>query len=869
MDADLGEPEWRPLTVAPDGGCAKRSFAMVTLGEILRWLVYRSRSTYYRVVRRLLRGDRLLWGSERRFRALLESAPEAMVIVNGHGHIVLLNAQAERLFGYRRQDIVGQATSELIAERLRARHRTHMRDYLRDAATRPAGSHFELVGRRSDGSEFPVEISLSPLETDEGLLVSAAIRDVTARKRAVSELAAAEELFRGAFDGSPIGMALTDDDGMIVRVNAALCALTGQTHAQLAGSRLDELVHPDASDHDRAAIRRLIGDGGHQDEVETRFRCVASAAVWVTVGAAMIRDDGGGARRFLVQVQDVTQRRRYAESLAAARDAEIEANRMKSEFLAVMSHEIRTPMNGVIGMTGLLLDTELDAQQRAFAETVRTSGQALLSIINQILDFSKIGAGKMQLERLDFDLRDVVEDVAELLAEPAHAKGLEVTALIEPDVPTAVRGDPERLRQILTNMLANAVKFTDHGEIVVRVELAEQTRADALLRFEVLDTGIGVPPEHAALLFEPFSQADASTTRTHGGTGLGLAICRQMAELMGGEVGVHSTPGTGSRFWFTARLATIGAHTARPVARGDLRGLRVLVVDDNATTGRILAQQVGALGAHAAVAERGERALALLQAAAAGGEPYDVALLDLRMPADGAALARAIQEDPALAPIALVLLTCTGVRRPAGEASETAVAACLTKPVRQSRLYDTLATLTGAAPAPAEAVAHPPVADAMPRAGARLLLAEDYVVNQQVALAMLDKLGYRADVVANGAEAVQASSRTAYGAVLMDCQMPEMDGYDATVEIRRREGADRHTPIIAMTAGAMQGDRERCLQAGMDDYISKPVDVDALGTILARWVQAGDEGPDGPRDERRPAGGPDLAGNSGLHGAQA
>ncbi|MEA2419514.1 MAG: hydrogenase small subunit, partial [Thermoleophilaceae bacterium] len=349
------EPNWRRPAEAPGRGFAKRGLAMVTLGEVLRWLIYVVRSAYYRVMRRLLRGDRLLWGSERRFRALLESAPEAMVIVNGHGHIVLLNAQAERLFGHRRQDIVGQGTSELIAERLRAEHRRHMRDYLRDAATRPAGSHFELVGRHKDGSEFPVEISLSPLETEEGLLVSAAIRDITARKRAVTELAAAEELFCGAFDGSPIGMALTDDDGLVVRVNAALCDLTGQTDAQLTGSCLDELVHPDESGADRAAIMRLIGDGRNQDEVETRFRCVAGAAVWVTVGAAMIREDAGGARRFLVQVQDVTHRRRYAESLAAARDAEIEANRMKSEFLAVMSHEIRTPMNGVIGMTGLLL----------------------------------------------------------------------------------------------------------------------------------------------------------------------------------------------------------------------------------------------------------------------------------------------------------------------------------------------------------------------------------------------------------------------------------------------------------------------------------------------------------------------------------
>jgi PAS domain S-box-containing protein len=809
---------------------------VVTLGEIIRWITYRITITYFRFVRRLMRGDRLLGGSERKFRALLESAPDAMVIVNDHGHIALVNAQAERLFGHSRQEIVGQSISALIPKRLRAQHRAHMKGYMPSATTRPMGTELELFGLHKDGSEFPIEISLSPLETEEGLLVSAAIRDVSARKRVLAELAAAEDLFRGAFDGSPIGMALTDDDGRVVRVNGALRALTGQTGEQLAGSRLEALVHPDEVDHGGRAISRLVAGRRSEYKVETRFTHVTGEPVWVIVESTQISDDSAGSRRFLVQVQDVTNRRRYEQGLAAARDAEADANRLKSDFLAVMSHEIRTPMNGVIGMTGLLLDTDLDGDQRAFAETVRSSGAALLSIINEILDFSKIEAGKMELELVEFDLPSVVEDVAELLAESAHAKGLELATVIEPGVPLALRGDPGRLRQILTNMVANAVKFTEHGEVVVRVELVERTGDDVLVRFEVADTGIGVAADTAALLFEPFSQADASTTRTYGGTGLGLAICRRMAELMGGQIGVHSAPGEGSRFWFTASLTATAETAERPEWTAGLRGLRVLVVDDNETTRSILLAQARAWGMHAAVAEAGRPVLRLLGAAAEFGEPFDVALLDMEMPGiDGLALAREILADRTVPPIALVLLTSSAVRQSADEARAAGIAAVLAKPVRTSRLHDVLEAVTSSADPSPEVIGRT-AGEVRPRSGARLLLAEDYVVNQQVAVWLLDKLGYRTDVVANGAEALEAMSRIAYRAVLMDCQMPEMDGYDATREIRRREGSGRHTPVIAMTARAMHGDRERCLQAGMDDYIAKPVELDRLDAILKLWV---------------------------------
>jgi signal transduction histidine kinase/DNA-binding response OmpR family regulator len=555
------------------------------------------------------------------------------------------------------------------------------------------------------------------------------------------------------------------------------------------------------------------------------IRAHATRAQWallVALGIAI----GGVALAFHKRSSALRRMAEHAE----------EGSRLKSEFLATMSHEIRTPMNGVVGLTGLLLDSALTETQRDYAEGVRASGEALLGIINDILDFSKIEAGKLQLETVDFELTHALEDVASLISQSANARGLELVTDCSPDLPTALRGDVGRLRQILLNFATNAVKFTPSGEVVLRAGVAgEPTDAGVTVRFEVTDTGVGVDPATAARLFDPFAQADASTTRRYGGTGLGLAICRRLAEAMGGTVGMDSRPGAGSTFWLLLPLARASAPVAARSAAGrSLEGCRALVVDDNQTNRIVLASQLLAWNMTADVAADASIALDRFRHAAAEGQPYDLAVVDMAMPGmDGLELARLVSADPALSSVGLVLLSSVAVE--AAEAAAAGFAVRLTKPARRAELHDALASLVGL---PAAALPPAPRAPGVLRtAGSkgRLLIAEDNAINQAVARGMVARLGYECDVAVNGIEVLEALERRQYDAVLMDCQMPEMDGYQATHRIRA--GGDT-VPIIAMTAGAMTEDRERCLAAGMDDYLAKPVGLKDLDRVLSRWAPA-------------------------------
>ncbi|MCC6141683.1 MAG: response regulator [Nitrospira sp.] len=655
-----------------------------------------------------------------------------------------------------------------------------------------------------------------------------------------------------------------DRDGAITEWNAQAELLFGWRAHEVMGKDLADTVIPaDRRAAHRASLTRYLHTGqssilGKLVELQACYRDGRVFPVEVSIAPLRLDD----TVVFSAFIRDISRRKESEQALSSyARKLE-QSNRdldealaqaraateAKSSFLATMSHEIRTPMNGVIGMTGLLLDTELTAEQREYGEIVRNSGDHLLTIINDILDFSKIEAGKMSLEIIDFDLRHAVEDALDLFGERASTKQLNLACLFHADVPVALRGDSGRVRQVLTNLVSNAIKFTEQGDVVVQVRLVSQQDDAVAVRFDVADSGIGLSEAQQARLFQAFSQADGSTTRKYGGTGLGLAICKRLVELMGGEIGVASQPGSGSTFWFTARFEVQRAPVeAAPLGAASVRGKRVLIVDDKPINCRILELFMKKWELASTVMSEHAAVVSYLQEQARQGVVYDLAIIDADLAAsDGLQLAQAVIATEA--PPRVILLTSVGRRGDAKAAKELGVSAYLTKPIRESQLLRCLAMVLEQSEVPAaeraarpepELVTRHTLAETAPPAGMKILVAEDNIINQKVAVRMFERLGHRVDVAANGLEAVEALSRITYDLVFMDCQMPEMDGFGATREIRRREQAAsparRRTPIIAMTANAMPGDREVCLQAGMDDYVSKPVTSEVLAAVFERW----------------------------------
>ena len=664
-----------------------------------------------------------------------------------------------------------------------------------------------------------------------------AVRSDLRRRQVEDSLHEREQHLRSVLEAAGDAFLAAGGDGRVTAWNAQAVRLYGHERERALGAlALDLLVPAEDRDEVGASIVRLFAAADEGLTLRLELTSVDADGRAFPAEITMWRTGGAQDATFNCFVRDLTERRRAEAELAEAHASALEASRLKSEFVANMSHEIRTPMNGVLGMTALLRETALDPVQRDYADTIGSCAETLLNVIDDILDFSKIEAGRIDLEALDFELRPLVEEVVGLVGGVARARGVEVVAWVDPALPRGLHGDPHRLRQVLTNLVGNAVKYTEHGEVVVSVEPA--SCGAPVVRFAVRDTGIGITPEQRTRLFEPFQQADASTTRRYGGTGLGLTISRQLVGLLQGVLDVDSTPGVGSTFWFEIPLPPASSATPAPRRRW-FDDVRALVVDDNATNRKVLDQYLTAWSVETTCAGDAPTALQELRAAAAAGRPFHVAVLDRHMPGtDGLQLARAVLADPALAQVRLAMLSSADGYGDRAAAADAGVGAFLTKPVREGQLFDALGRLLGADVSVPSQVRHD---DAPPQRTGRILLAEDNAVNQQVALALLESLGFRADVAGDGRAAVERLAAGSYAAVLMDCQMPHLDGFAATREIRAAGGRAARTPIIALTASALASDREKCLAAGMDDFLSKPLRREMLSATLNRWLGEVDE----------------------------
>jgi two-component system, sensor histidine kinase and response regulator len=662
-----------------------------------------------------------------------------------------------------------------------------------------------------------------------------------------------EEKYRNILESIEDGYYEIDLTGRFTFFNDAVTRIFGYDRETLLSMVYNDVMGPQMAEKVARTANKVFQTGKPNRSLQYEIIRADGVKRHIECSVSLLGDAHGQPVGFCGIARDITRRKHAEVALADAKARAEAATRAKSDFLANMSHEIRTPMNGIIGMYNLLLDTDLTREQADFVDTGKRSADSLLSIINDILDFSKIEAGKLDIDIIDFDLRKSIGELIILPAVQAQAKGLEFAYQIDPEVPSLLKGDPGRLRQIIMNLATNAIKFTKQGEIVLRVFLERESETDAVLRFVMRDTGIGISVTDQMKLFNSFEQVDASTSRKYGGTGLGLAICKRLVGLMGGEIGVQSGLREGSLFWFTCRFEKQSVMTEQSFDVPDsIQDKRILIVDDNKTNLDILNGYLKLWGCSCDMATSGEMALSLMHAVAKAGAPYDLVISDMLMPEmDGAELGRRIKADPILGQTLMIMLTSHGMRGDASEMKRIGFSGYLTKPVRRSLLFDCIVTVLSRNPQQVQMPQPSPMVtshslDEARRRDVRILLVEDNAVNQKLAMHLLKRFGFRADAVSNGKEALDALAATAYSLVLMDVQMPEMDGHEATRRIRdgRAAALNPALPVIAMTAHAMKGDREKCLQAGMTDYISKPIQPDMLlKTIETQLELAGNESP--------------------------
>ncbi len=817
------------------------------------------------------RAESALRESEQKYRLLVENANSVILRMDARGNVTFFNTFAQHFFGYSEAEILGRNVVGTIVPEVESTGRNLRAMVLDLLATPDHYSQNENENMRKDGSRVWVHWTNKGILDAEGNIVEVLSigNDITAHKQAREALIESETRLNKLIAVAQDAIIMMDPEGNISMWNEAAERIFGYAAPEALGRNLHKLLAPGRFWEAFCAAFtefRKTGTGnavGHTTELVALRKNGDEFPVELSLSAVQLK----GQWHAIGLLRDITTRKQAEAALqetvchleeATARANEMAvkaeiANMAKSQFLANMSHEIRTPMNGVIGAIDLLLDTDLNDEQRHLADIVRSSGDALLTLIDDILDYSKIEAGKLDLETLDFDLRALLDDFAAMLAARAQDKGLEFICAADPQVPTHLQGDPGRLRQVLTNLAANAVKFTHQGEVSVRAHLESETDTEAVLRFSIRDTGIGIPENKMDILFDKFTQVDASTTRKYGGTGLGLAISKQLVEMMGGRIGVSSKEGVGSEFWFTTRFIKQPAPKRMEAPPIRLQGAHVLVVDDNATNREIITAQCAAWGIRAEQAINAPTALRMLHQAREAGDPFAVVIMDMQMPEmDGETLGRAIKADESLKDTLMVMMTSLGQRGDTRRLEAIGFAGYLTKPVRQSDLFDCLAmTIAGASQKEKKTIVTRHSIREMRRRAARILLAEDNITNQQVALGLLRRLGFHAETVFNGKEALHALEQRDYDLVLMDVQMPVMDGLEATRRIRDpRSNVRNHAiPIIAMTAHVMQGDREKCLHAGMDDYIAKPIDPKILTDILDRFLPK-EIGTDKPPDER-------------------